>query len=195
MTRIYLLRHGLARGGEGRAVGQLDLPLSEGGAEQIRHLARTWHGPAPDRLFTSDLRRARESAGILAERFATVPTVDARLRELSFGAWEGQRWDEIHRRDRHHLAAWADRWWAVAPPGGETFARLCRRVAAWFRELGDDGVVVAVLHAGSLRALLAEVVHTPRAALFDIRLDCGRVSAVAGDRRGYELVSVNRRRF
>ncbi len=64
--KLVLVRHGEADGGQGRAVGHLDLPLSTAGARAIAALARSWRGLAPSRIVVSDLRRAAESARLLA---------------------------------------------------------------------------------------------------------------------------------
>ena len=195
MKRLYLVRHGEAEGSEGRAVGHLDLPLSPSGARRMEALATSWLGPTPGRLFTSDLRRAAESAHILSSRLRCSPIIDSRLRELSFGDWEGLRWDEIHQLYQDHLAAWGERWWQTAPPGGETFRDLSERVLAWFRELGrEEEIVVMVAHGGSLRALISAILHLPQDKIFDYRLDCAHVSGIAAGGIG-KLLFLNQDRF
>jgi broad specificity phosphatase PhoE len=195
MKRLYLIRHGEVEGSDGKAVGHLDLPLSPYGTKRIEALTASWRGPAPDRLFTSDLRRAAESAQILAAHFGVAPIAEPRLREISFGAWEGLSWDEIHRRDGRHLAAWGERWWELAPPGGETFNDLLRRVLTWFNELEEGEVVAAVAHGGSLRALFTALLDLPREEIFNLRLDHSHVSALLLEGESYVPLFVNRARF
>ncbi len=182
--KLYLVRHGEAEGSEGRAVGHLDLPLSDLGARNMEALAASWQRPSPIRLFASDLRRATDSARILAKRFGIEPPdpiIDARLREVSFGEWEGRAWDEVYESDRQRYDAWSERWWDLAPPGGESFADLAVRVLAWFQDIRDWGEgedVIAVAHGGSIRALLVELLAIPRERAFDLQLSPARVSAV-----------------
>jgi broad specificity phosphatase PhoE len=198
VKQLYLVRHGEAEGHKGRVVGHLDLPLSRAGAHDIVALTGSWRGPSPDRLVASDLRRAADSARLLSGRLGGAPETDSRLRELAFGAWEGMTWDEIYRRDAPHLAAWGERWWEVAPPGGETFDELSRRVLAWFHDFRDEGtgeIVVAVIHSGSLRALLAELLGIPREELFDLQLDYARVSAFEVEEGRCRLRFLNRQGF
>jgi broad specificity phosphatase PhoE len=178
MTRLYLVRHGAVAGDSGRVMGHHDLPLSATGAAQIEALAATWTGRPPDRLFASDLARAADSARLLAARFGTPLTLDPRLRELSFGNWEGRLWDDVHQTDRDLLAVWGERWWEAAPPGGETFDQLAERVQSWYCELREGELAVAVAHAGSLRVLLAELQGLPRDQIFELHLDYAHVSAV-----------------
>jgi len=195
MKRLYLIRHGEAAGSDGRAVGHLDLPLSDAGRSQVEALAASWHHSTPDRLVASDLRRAADSARILSARIGGVLSLDPRLRELSFGEWEGLGWDEIHQRYPCQMAAWGERWWEVAPPGGETFAELSRRSLSWLQEVPEGEVVLAVGHGGSLRALLSALLGLSPKEVFDLRLDHAHVSAVAVDGRSCELLCLNQLRF
>lgn len=190
--KLYLVRHGEAEGSEGRAVGHLDLPLSELGTCNVEALAASWQGPTPVRLFASDLRRATDSARILAARLGAEPVIDARLREVSFGDWEGRSWNEIYESDRQRYDAWTERWWEVAPPGGESFADLAVRVHAWFQDLGGGEDVIAVAHGGSIRALLVELLAIPRERAFELQLSPARVSAVELGDDGCELLFLDR---
>jgi broad specificity phosphatase PhoE len=195
MSRLYLVRHGETAGSEGLALGHTDLPLSPAGVRSIEALAATWSGPAPGRLIASDLARAALSAEILAPRLGVAPAFDPRLREMSFGDWEGRPWDEIHRHDRERLQAWGDRWWENAPPGGEPYAGLKRRVLAWHAELAAGEVVVAVAHGGSLRALLGALLGIPDDRIFELGQDYAHVSAVDLTPKGWEPRYLNQGRF
>lgn len=191
--KLYLVRHGEAEGSEGRAVGQLDLPLSDLGTRNLEALAASWQGPPPPvRLFASDLRRAADSARVLARRFGVEPVLDARLREVSFGEWEGRAWDEIYESDRRRYDAWTERWWDLPPPGGESFANVAERSLSWFRELRDGEDAIVVAHGGSIRALLVELLAIPRERAFDLQLSPARVSAVERGGAGCELLFLDR---
>lgn len=190
--KLYLVRHGEAEGSEGRAVGQLDLPLSALGTRNMEALAASWRRPSPVRLYASDLRRAADSARILARRFEVDPVLDNRLREVSFGDWEGRAWDEIYESDRQRYDAWTERWWDLAPPGGESFANLAERVLAWFQDLGEGADTIVVAHGGSIRALLVELLAIPRERAFDLQLSPARVSAVELREGRCELLFLDR---
>jgi len=193
--KLYLVRHGEAEGSEGRAVGQLDLPLSDLGIRNLEALAACWQGSSPVRLYASDLHRAIDSARILANRFRIEPILDARLREVSFGDWEGRDWDEIYTSDRQRYDAWTERWWDLAPPGGESFADLAERALAWFQDLGEGPDTIVVAHGGSIRALLVELLAIPRERAFDLQLSPARVSAVEISDRGCELLFLDQPRW
>lgn len=183
--RLYLVRHGAAEGAEGRAVGHVDLSLSGAGRRAVERLAATWQGPPP-RLVTSPLRRAAETAALLAAAWGLAAAEpEPRLAELRFGDWDGRRWDDVHAADAARLAAWGERWWQAPTPGGEGYADLVRRVGAWWDEWsaageGVDGghATVAVTHAGPIRALLAARLGMPREGLWDLALGTARASAI-----------------
>lgn len=82
--------------------------------------------------------------------------LDERLREFDFGAWEGLTWPEIVAT-RPHLQS--EGWSKAAlyePEGGETFAAVRERVAAFLTELQNEPIESAVIvtHAGPLHAAL-----------------------------------------
>jgi alpha-ribazole phosphatase len=112
-------------------------------------------GPEPiERLSSSPSRRCRTLSAALDEGRGGVPIVsDERRLELDFGAWEGKRWDAIHREDPSALADWATAYASVAPPGGESVANLEARVGAFVASLEPCRRHVVVTHAGVIRCL------------------------------------------
>jgi broad specificity phosphatase PhoE len=181
--RLYLVRHGAAEGAEGRAIGSSDLPLSAAGRRAVERLAATWQGPPPDRLLTSPLARAAATASLLGAAWGIAPArPEPRLAEMSFGAWDGRPWDDVHAADGARFAAWAERWWQAPTPDGEGFADLARRVGEWWDEwiaaAAASAVTVAVTHAGPIRALLAGRLAMPREVLWDLPVGPARVTAL-----------------
>lgn len=192
--RIFLVRHGIAEGADGMAVGQVDLPLSTAGAASLERLATTWQGPPPDVLISSDLARAARSADVLAAAWGIdVAGRDPRLREMDFGDWDGLSFTEIRRRDGTIFDHWKDRWWDHAAPGGESMSDVATRSRAWLEERLRDGpgTTVAVAHGGSIRTLLAHSLGMAGERVFHLHLDHGRVSSLGTGRHGLEVFLVN----
>ncbi len=162
-------------------IGHTDPPLSERGRGQIESLLATAR-ERPARLVTSDLRRATASAGIVASRWNLAPVVDARLRELDFGEWEGRTWEELERNDPDRLGRWMRDWTTSPAPGGESFVELVARVSSWLDgwNWGDDSerATVVVTHAGSIRAILCRLLGVPLEDAFGFEVDYARVTAL-----------------
>lgn len=158
---LTLIRHGLTDWNvAGRFQGQTDRPLSEDGRRQARRLARrTSRFGGVDRVVSSPLRRARETAELAFPGHEIV--TDPRLMELDFGLFEGSTLDENVARPE--WAAWFADPYLSAPPDGESYRELRERAVAWFDELpGDLAHVVAVTHSGTIQMLLAHVLGLER---------------------------------
>ncbi|WP_257386339.1 histidine phosphatase family protein [Tahibacter caeni] len=179
---LILVRHGDSEAAAGLCIGHTDVALSSSGFLAIQRLAAQWQGEAPRFLFTSDLRRAQQSAQVFAARFATEPLADPRLREVNLGEWDGQRWDTIANGDAARYRHWADNWIIQEAPGGESFSDVIRRTGAWLAALlgttGDNDCVLTVAHAGSIRALLCHALGLPPARAFALQVDHARVSRI-----------------
>ena len=155
---LILVRHGDVEAAPGLCLGQTDAPLSASGFGAVQQLAATWTQGAPRFLFSSDLKRAQQAAQIFAARFAIEPLFDARLREVNLGDWDGKRWEDVMRSDAARYEHWSANWVIQEAPGGESFADAIRRTGAWLASVlsstHDEDTVLAVAHAGSIRALL-----------------------------------------
>jgi probable phosphoglycerate mutase len=85
--------------------------------------------------------------------------VDARLKELTFGAWEGMTWAEVASRDPSGAKAREKDKWRFVPPHGESYAMLVERVKPWLAELDGDAFLVA--HGGVARVFLSLLAAMP----------------------------------
>jgi len=152
------VRHGAtAYNAERRFQGQTDIPLSDEGRLQAARLAARLREERFERIYTSDLLRARQTAAAIAKPHGLQPIADGRLREFAFGAWEGLTWAEILAERPHlNVANWHHAQ-HYAPEGGENFDAVCDRVRSFCDDLAALGIrrAVAVTHAGTLHALLS----------------------------------------
>ncbi|MCD4865624.1 histidine phosphatase family protein [Pseudomonas sp. PLB05] len=155
MTDCWLLRHGVTEGSEGFR-GRLDPPLSEQGWKQMR--AAVAEQPPFELILTSSQQRCARFAEWLAAEQGTELMVEADLRELDFGAWEGHSAAELMQDQAEALGLfWADPY-AYTPPGGEPVAAFAERVlgavARWRPRLHGRRSLL-VTHGGVIRLLLA----------------------------------------
>lgn len=156
VSTLLLVRHGETDWNrDGRWQGHSDTHLNDVGREQASRLASELDGV--DVVYSSDLARARETAEILAARLELPVHVDPRLRERSFGSWEGRTGPEIEAT----FAGAHARWLAGEGPGAddaEPFADFAARVQAFLAEVVErhpDETVLVVSHGGSIRVIHA----------------------------------------
>lgn len=138
--------------GEGRLQGTTDIPLSADGEAA----AKTWHLPSPaDRWkrVCSPLIRARRTAELVRPSAPII--VESRLREMSFGVWEGKSVAQLRAEGGEAFAAAERLGLDFHPPGGESPRMAMERLSAWAREVAAGEPVVAVTHKAAIRALLA----------------------------------------
>jgi broad specificity phosphatase PhoE len=138
MLTLVLTRHGLTdRSEPEQHLGQrIDISINEAGRAQAARLAKRLAQVRFDRVITSPLFRARETAEILAPGAAIE--ADPRLKEMDYGAWEGLTYDQIEGRDRE-----ARREWELAPdrlscPGGESGNDVGDRVRSFLDDLIEE---------------------------------------------------------
>lgn len=161
-TVIDLIRHGEPEGGP-MFRGSKDDPLSALGWQQMEKAIgnnNCW-----DVILSSPMQRCRHFADRLAERLGLPLHTDERLREISFGEWEGLTASEIEARYGERLALfWADAE-ANPPPGGELLSQFQARVLAaweeWTGELAGKHILL-VCHGGVIRVALGEIMGIPR---------------------------------
>lgn len=166
--RVLLMRHGrTASNATATWQGQTDVPLDDLGLEQARRAAGLLGtGPTPGRLISSDLSRARQTAEPLAAAWGMELELDARLREVHAGRWEGlpraaiaEEWpDELER-------------WAAGEDlrigGGERISEAGGRVKACIAEVAAQGEYsVVVGHGGALRSAVQQLLGVGRDGRF-----------------------------
>ncbi len=197
MIRLLLVQHAETTWNvEARYQGHTDIPLSARGRHQAAHLGFRLARESIDVAFASDLRRAWDTASVIADGRALTVQAEPRLRELSFGAWEGMTYGQILASEPAGLTAWEADPEKVSPPGGETLAELEARVRSFLDRLQrDDGetrrTVLLVGHRGSLRVLLCLALGLPPRALWRFRLDAASVTELEIHPQTSVLVALN----
>jgi broad specificity phosphatase PhoE len=154
-TTLVLVRHGETDWNRERRVqGHTDVPLNAEGRLQAADLVARLAHETFDAVYTSDLRRARETALLVAEPRGLNVVPATELRERDFGTWEGLTDDEAHRR--YPMETRDPRGWGDA----ETQEEMAARVLEKLIEIGRvhrGGRVLVVSHGGPLRAVLRHV--------------------------------------
>lgn len=146
----YIVRHTSVGVAPNVCYGQLDVPLS-GDFDQEKTRVRSGVFKTPEIVLSSPLYRCSKLAEYLAHD--QVVRYDDRLKELSFGSWEGKNWGDL---DPKETETWMQDFVNNHPPKGESFYDLYQRVESFWTdllELNQD--VLIVTHQGVIKSLLA----------------------------------------
>ena len=193
--KLFLLRHGtVQQPGEGRHyIGQLDLPLNDRGRAQAEAWAVYFATVKLDTIVCSDLARCRETARIIGTARQQTPQARPELREIALGAWEGQSFAALQRRDPQAFEQRGRRIADHCPPGGESFRDLDRRIWPFFEDLlrHPPSRTLVVTHAGVIRVLLCRLLGMPLENLFSLGVAYGALSIIAIRPAGARLQALN----
>jgi probable phosphoglycerate mutase len=191
-TTTVLLRHGDTQlSPEHRFCGLRDLPLSANGTRQAKAAAGRLASGAPiDAVVSSPLLRAVATAEIAAGELGLATAIDDDLRETDFGDWDGFTLEEIQQRWPAAVAAWR-RDPHQAPPGGESFADVARRVnRACDRLQRDHGgqTVLVVSHITPIKIMLCRALGAPLSSLYRLYLGSACINEIQWHGRGFAAV-------
>lgn len=163
---MILWRHGRTAWNEsGRVQGQSDIPLDETGRRQARQAAARLASLNPRSIVSSDLSRAADTAGALADVTGLDVQLDARLREMTFGIREGLTHAEAVKRHPDEMRRFAADP-SLTLPGAESYAQVGERVAAAIDEsahrVAPGSTWVLVGHGAALRVGVCQWLGFPR---------------------------------
>ena len=201
MTTLLLIRHGeSAANGKGCFAGQLDIPLSERGLEQAmrtaKYIAKTYH---VDKIYSSDLSRAYDTANPIAKAFGLEIQTEKELREIHSGDWQGLSFDELQEKYANAYGVWLKDIGNAVCPNGETVKTLYERVFRAIQKIADENdgkTVVITTHATPIRSICCRLQGLPvedmknvpwvsNASLTIVKADKGKFSLVQKDYNGY----------
>jgi 2,3-bisphosphoglycerate-dependent phosphoglycerate mutase len=183
MADLILLRHGQSQWNlENRFTGWVDVPLSERGIAEARAAGTKLRGRRIDRVYTSVLQRAIDTAELALEeaRLRDIPTIrDAALNERMYGDLQGKDKDEARREfGEDQVKVWR-RSYDVRPPGGESLADTAARVLPyWESTIRPDLVagrhVLVAAHGNSLRALAMHLENLTKEQVLELEIPTGQ---------------------
>ncbi|MEU8607845.1 histidine phosphatase family protein [Actinoplanes sp. NPDC048791] len=195
-TRVIVWRHGNTDWNAGNRVqGQTDVPLNELGRQQAVDAAELLVRLPPAAIVASDLSRAADTAAALAALTGLSVSYDERLRERSFGQWQGLTMTEVARTRPEEHARWRDGA-DVIGDGVETLDDLGKRVADALQAAADrapDSIVVVATHGAAARSGIGHLLGWPREQLRTLRAlqNCHWAELTHDDERGWQLGSYN----
>jgi len=150
-TMIYMIRHGQTEMNNRRALqGRSDYPLDDTGVAQALAAAEKLKDIRFDRVFTSPLKRAVQTAKLAAP--SVEPVIEDRLIEMDYGPYEGT---DLTRLPPEILTFFSDFVHNPAPEGMEQLSAVVERVGSFLEEIRDlEGNTLLSVHAISMKGML-----------------------------------------
>ena len=159
-TTLHLVRHGVTASNRAqRYMGRSEEPLASDGRLQARHLARRLASRDIAAMYSSPLRRTKETAAIIAQPHALDVEVAVDFNELDLSRWEGLTAAEVEARDPQAWQTWCREPARLKLTGIEAFGRLRERVRRGLQALvkrHEGAGVVVVTHDGIIRVAVVE---------------------------------------
>ena len=156
--QIGLIRHSVTLWNEEKKIqGQQDSPLSLRGIKMAESWAKTLHPLEWQRIISSDLGRAKETAAIINQRLQVPCSTDVLLREQNWGKWTGLTLAEIKQKDKTRLKAAQNNGWQFQPPEGESRETVLKRALEALKQTSQawpEQRVLVVCHEGVIKCLL-----------------------------------------
>ena len=146
---IYLIRHGQTDWNLNRKLqGQTDIPLNQNGRNQAEQVSEEVSKLKIDKIISSDLLRAKETAEIINKKVGAKITYDKRIREINYGDHEGKYLKVLNDEDCNMFNYYPEK------IHSETRKQVYDRVKSFLREIKDDGNVLIVTHGGIMKMML-----------------------------------------
>jgi len=180
MTKLIFIRHA-ETDMAGTFCGHSDPELNANGFGQLPDLIDELRCQPIQEVYSSDLRRAKQTAQAIAAHFQVECHIRKELREIHFGRWEGLRWSEVETREPEAAQRWIHEHPNGSFPGGEStraFASRVTKEVQFYREEARARTLAIVTHAGFIRGALMQMFGVSEEKAWDCTRKYGSVILV-----------------
>ncbi len=195
MTEIMLIRHMETEWNEQlRYIGRTDLSLSDFGRENAVRLKKFLGDTKFKKLYSSSLKRARETAAIIDTSQNLELESLENLSEVDFGDWEGLTHPEILDSFKEEMNSWLNDPSKEQIPGGENWSEFENRVLSEFNRIlaaNKEGTIAIVTHAGPIKVILGNILDVPPKRYWQIFQDKGAINTIRVEKGRRWIVTVN----
>ena len=158
MGQLYLIRHAQSEANRQRIMAsRLPFPLTDEGRADAELIARELAEQVSlDRIISSPLIRARQTAESFAGRFGLDVELDERVSEQELGRYSGMTYDQV-KEEKQYETVTSKRWDWVPADGGESYRMIAERVKSFFSDMDprSDERILIVTHAVTFRLIRA----------------------------------------
>jgi broad specificity phosphatase PhoE len=195
LTTFGLLRHGTTVWNkEKRVQGLRNSPLTEEGVLQMKLWAATCGEMGWNRIIASDLGRVKQTVAILNDKLNLPVSFDERLREQSWGDWEGMRVSDVREQYPDVLTKQVESGWEFTPPGGESRSHARDRAFEALDEAHTTNTgqnILVVCHIGIMKCLLYAITQRSFLPHEPSLLEKNRLHCISHNDTGYTITELN----
>jgi len=193
--RLILARHGETMWNrENRILGHTEIELTEKGRKQAERLALALKGEKVTAIYSSPLRRARQTAEEIARYHQQEVVPDDGLKELDAGELDGLTFNEAMERYGEFLEEWLKDTPSLRMPGGESVAELDERTWATVERIvkdHPDGAAILVSHSFVIMCIISRALGMSISNFRRLRLGVASISILNFGQRGISLLQFN----
>ena len=185
--RFFLIRHGRTEwNSQGRYQGAIDVPLDETGKKQAKMLAKSLACVSIDKIWSSPLARAKDTALSISREQDCPLKVHEGLREISHGEWEGKYAEEVKRAWPELYDLWHRKPEKVKMPSGESLMDVEKRAKEAMESIlsEDKGLVAVVTHDAVIKVLLCYFLGLPLSRFWSFHVGNCSVTMLEKNKRG-----------
>ena len=166
--KITLVRHSeVIKEYQGKYNGHIDISLSVKGQEDAKELAKKLQNIEFDKIYCSDLLRARETLNVF--NHTPTPIYTKELREKSWGRHEGKSFDEIQKEGIEYKNF--EQW--ISTLDGENFKEYSKKIENYFKDVifkQKEENILVVTHSGVIKTLISILEEISLEKAFSISL-------------------------
>ncbi|WP_238524757.1 alpha-ribazole phosphatase [Halanaerobium hydrogeniformans] len=174
-TKMLLIRHGETDWNKELIFqGHSDTELNEKGIKNAKKNAELLKDLNYDYIYCSDLKRAKDTAGFIADKLNKKIIESKEIRELDFGKWEGLDFKSIEEKYPDEFKAWQEDFLKNNPPGGEKISDFTERVNRFFKSVlkkHRDKKIIVVTHGGVIKTYLTEIMAVPKKRFWQFQIE------------------------
>jgi len=194
--KIFLVRHGESEANEkGIHQGQrIDTGLSKRGKEQAKLIAERLKDEKIEAIYSSDLKRAKETAEEIAKFHKKKIILDKRLREFDLGDFTEleNRWELMQEHKKKESERLGIKRWEVSPPGGESEWAHILRVKSFLKDIEQhEGNIIVVAHGGTNRIFFGVTGHTSMEKMYEHKQENTCLNIIEKNEGDYKVHLIN----
>ncbi|MEZ5384659.1 MAG: histidine phosphatase family protein [Prosthecobacter sp.] len=182
-TQLYFIRHGEVEEKYHKVFGgsRIDMALSPLGQKQAQAVAGWLKDVNLDKIYSSPMLRVQQTLGPTAQQRGIEPVLMSGLREVDFGDWTGNRWDEVQSKFGVSAFDWLEIIESNGIPNGEPVQEIMSRVRECLLSIVNahpHQKVAVFCHGGIIRVMIALLLEMPLMRMAHFNIEYGSISVV-----------------